>query len=318
MERFLKSKFKIGTKLNENLFSLTYNGTTLSQDKPIIIKIYKRGTLNSPIIRAMKQKVKILQEQIHPRIVPLLDGDYGWQGFYYIRPFIEGKTLKEAIKEKSLNFEDSENIILQICDAIASAHKHKIIHGALSESNIFLTKDGIKIVDFIIEGEIKESLPQKAISILENGETLSPEEIFGRQASFSSDIFSAGVLFYKMLASKPPFKNHLDKLHGKFDPISNIPRYLQDIIQKALETDPLLRFKKISDLAESLKNKTVINYKEEFDLPPIEFDNLPPPKEKEIHIIKKEREKNFFLATIVVMAALAGIIYAIITSIFSR
>jgi|SRR3989339_29015 len=318
MERFLKSKFKIGNKLGENYFSLTYNGTTLLNDSPVIIKIYKRGTLTSNLIQAMKQKVRILQGQIHLRIVPLLDGDYGWQGFYYVRNFIQGKPLREIIKERSLSFPDVEKYILEICEALSAAHERGIVHGALSENNIFVDKDGIKIVDFIIEGEIKESLPQKALLILDNDETLSPEEISGKQAAFSSDIFAVGVLFYKMLSFQSPFKGQIDKLRGRFIPLNQAPRYQQDIIAKALNPDPLLRFKNIYELAESLKHKTLANHRVEMDLPPIELENAPHPEENIVRVIKKEQEKSFFLAFVVLLAALAGIIYAVITSILAR
>jgi len=88
MERFLKSRYRIGEKLSENPFSITYKGTFLATDKPLVIKIYKRGTLSSNLIRNMKQKVKELSQISYHGIAKLIDGDYGWQGFYYVREFV--------------------------------------------------------------------------------------------------------------------------------------------------------------------------------------------------------------------------------------
>lgn len=318
MDQFLKSKFKSGKKLKEDQFSLTYNGTTLSGEKPVIIKIYKRGTLNSGLIKVMKQKVKLLQETIHPKIVPLLDGDYGWQGFYYVRPFLQGETVKERTAREKFSIDEAQDILIEVCDAISAAHKMGIVHGALHSNNIFLTKDGIKIVDFIIEGDVKESQPQKSISILENDEIMSPEEILGSSAKPSSDIFACGILLYKMICGKSPFTTQQDKLRSNVELSPLIPRYLMDIIKKALEKDPLLRFKSIGELKESLKIKTVFEEKPQINIPNVELENTPLPKERERQIIKKEREKSFYLAVLVAASAIAGIIYAVASSIISR
>lgn len=317
MDRFLKSKFKTGKKINENFLSLTYQGTTLSGEQPVIIKIYKRGTLNSLLIKNMKQKVRLLQEKIHPIIVPLLDGDYGWQGFYYVRPNIKGQTLDEIIKTSKLTLEEAENIFFEVCDALSAAHKVGIVHGALKATNVFVDEKGVKLVDFVIEGDVKESLPQKSLAVLQNDECLSPEEIAGNKAGPSSDIFAAGLVFYKMLTGLTPFSSGLDKLHGKANFSQGIPHYIRDILEKALDPDPLLRFKDILDLKESIKLKSIVSKKMMFDLPPIELENTPHPKDVEIQIIEKERKKSFFLVVVIILSALAGIIYAIITSLMA-
>ena len=266
----------------------------------------------------MKQKVKTLMENIHPKIIPLLDGDYGWQGFYYVRPFAAGQSLEEFIRNKSLDLAQAEEIAIQICDALSAAHKKGIVHGALKPSNIIIDREGVKLVDFVIEGEVKESLPQKVAAILDNSENLSSEELAGGSATTSSDIFGTGALLYEMLTFKKPFSSQLNRLKGIITPNSSIPKHLLDIIQKALEPDPLLRYKNISLLVESLKRKTIIEPQEDFDLPQIEIENTPHPKDVETQIVKQERSKSLFLVVLILIGALSGIIYAIINTIILR
>lgn len=320
MDNFLKSKFKSGQKINESPFSLTYNGTTLSGEIPVIIKIYKRGTLNSSLIKVMKQKVKALQEFIDPRIVQLLDGDYGWQGFYYVRPYIKGQSLEETAKQQKLSVEAVEELAVQICEALESAHKKGIVHGAINPRNIIIDRNGINLVDFVIEGEVKESLPQKAESIISNCEYMSPEEIAGSSAQISSDIFAVGLLLYKLLSNNAAFGSQLDKLHGKIKPLTSAPRYLQDIIYKAMEPDPLTRFRTISQLGRSIKAKTILDpdNSKSFDLPQIELENKPKPQEEAVQIVKQERKKNFFVLILIAISVLSGLIYAVISSIIAR
>src|SRR3989338_10279570 len=100
MEHILKSRYKIGQKISESPFSVTYKGFFIGTDRPVVIKIYKRGTLNSSLIKNMKQKVRDLSQIESPGIAALLDGDYGWQGFYYVREFVEGANLKEILEKE--------------------------------------------------------------------------------------------------------------------------------------------------------------------------------------------------------------------------
>ncbi|HTY13957.1 MAG TPA: serine/threonine-protein kinase [Candidatus Omnitrophota bacterium] len=316
MDRLLKSKFKIKEKIGENPFSLTYLGTTLSGEKPVVIKIYKRGTLNSVLIKSMKQKVKQLQEIAHPGIARLLDGDYGWQGFYYVREYVNGLDLAAYLKAHRPAPEDSMLLLGEIASAIQFAHRNGIIHGALKPRNIFIDEDRkIRITDFVIEGEIKESMPQKAAFILESGEYASPEEILGNPARESSDIYSLGLVLLEMLTGSNPFRGlPQNKLSGRLPSLPPVPKYIDEILYKALSIDPLLRFSTVEELEESIKNRSLVELKSGLDLPPVELENAQRPEEKVIRVVNKERKRSFFLAGVALLGVLAGIIYAIINS----
>ncbi len=316
MDRLLKSKFKIGEKIGENPFSLTYLGTTLSGEQPVVIKIYKRGTLNSVLIKSMKQKVKHLQEIEHPGIARLLDGDYGWQGFYYVREYIGGQGLAEYLKIHRPSPEDAMLLAEEVASALVFAHANGIIHGALKPQNIFLNEQRrIRITDFVIEGEIKEAMPQKAVYILEGGEYASPEEILGNSARESSDIYSLGLVLLEMLTGSNPFRfDPQKKLSGKLPSLPPVPKYIEEIILKALSVDPLLRFNSMEEMKASIKNRALVDLRKNLDLPPVELENVPRPEEKVLKTVNKERKRSFFLAGVALLGVLAGIIYAVINS----
>src|SRR3989338_2776572 len=179
MERFLKSRYRIGENISENPFSVTYQGNFIGTNKPVIIKIYKRVTLNSNLINRMKQKVKELSCVTYHGIAKLIDGDYGWQGFYYVREYVEGQSLQEILNSKqAIGAEKAQVIAIEVCKALEVVHAKGII-----------------------QGEIKEAMPQKVISIMDNGKYTSPEELTGSPASVSSDIYALGLIIYEMLVS---------------------------------------------------------------------------------------------------------------------
>jgi serine/threonine-protein kinase len=267
MDQLLKSKYRIGEKLSENPFSVTYRGSLIGTDKPVIIKIYKRGTLNSFLIKSMKSRVKDFALMSHHGMAKLLDGDYGWQGFYYVREFIDGFSVKELLERgEPIGAEKGVAIADQVLETLAAAHAKGIVHGALKPSNIFIDNQGlVKLADFVVEGEIKSALPQKVQEILENARYASPEELAGLPATPASDLYALGLVLFEMASGKiavkePGIRGNLSKLKSLApakEELAALPNYLKEIIAKALEQDPLLRFASAAEFRESLEKKAL-------------------------------------------------------------
>ncbi|MFA5875538.1 MAG: protein kinase [Candidatus Margulisiibacteriota bacterium] len=340
MERFLKSRYKIGVQISDNPYRITYKGTYLSNEKPVIIKIYKRATLNSSLIKIIRQKIKDFSLIHHHNITKIIDGDYGWQGYYYVREYIEGQSLSEILKtHHPLDLDKAIEIMLDVCAALSIAHKNGILHGALCPNNILIsTQKIVKVADFVVEKSIKEALPQKAVYVTEDATYLSPEEIAGADCAPSSDIYGAGLVLYAMLAGRLPFDLPKEKISlqvalqkiqstplppSTFNP--SIPKNIDDLVLKALERDPLLRFASIDDLAASLKNKGIVTKTNLPDIPEICLDtsDRPQPREKEpgrehIRLPEKNQPQDFtarlrgWFFKILLLTILAGLILAAI------
>lgn len=335
MEHILKSRYKIGEKISENPFSVTYRGFFIGTDKPVIIKIYKRGTLNSALIRDMKQKVRELSLINHHGIAKLLDGDYGWQGFYYVREFIEGQSVQGILNEGGIGIEKGCAIADQVLATLEAAHAKGIVHAALKPANIFIDKQGlVKLTDFVIEGEIKGAMPQKVLEIMEDARYASPEELEGKSVSPVSDLFSLGLILFEMVSGKAALAEvglaaNIWKLKSPSlltkEALSGLPRYLGEIIIKALQKDPWLRFASAAEFRESLERKNLIQktsgaeefvaiYEnvvtqyggEEIDRGSEELQDI-----GRIRLRwSKEKHRNWILAIILGVAVALGILYA--------
>ncbi|MDD5382356.1 MAG: serine/threonine-protein kinase [Candidatus Margulisbacteria bacterium] len=335
MERFLKSRYRIGEKLSENPFSITYKGYFAGTEKPVIIKIYKRGTLNSLLINRMKQKVRELSLINSPNIAKLIDGDYGWQGFYYVREYIDGESLQQIMdSQREVGAEKAMEIAGEVSRALELAHAKGIVHGEIKPSNIFIdSRGGVKVADFIIEGEIKEAMPQKALSIMDNGRYLSPEELAGETATAASDIYSLGLVLVEMLDTKATalekgMAGGLKKVKSgavfNRDALGKFPKYLQDIIAKALQNNTVLRFRSMSAFRASLEKKSLIEESSRpeelitiFDNTVTQYggDDLSGEAEslEDLGRVKlrwgKEKHRNWILALVLGAAFLSGLLY---------
>lgn len=334
MDQLLKSKYRIGKKLSENPFSVTYQGFLIGTDKPVIIKIYKRGTLSSSLIREMKRKVKDFSLLNHHGIAKLLDGDYGWQGFYYVREFIDGRSLQEYLaRGDKFGVDKAGDIMDQVLAALEVVHAKGIIHAALKPANIFIDNQGlIRLVDFVIEGEVKEAMPQKALEIMENADYSPPEQIEGKTLCPASDVYSLGLIFYELALGKPALEErgiagNIQKIRSPVcfskEALAGLPRYAMEIIMKAVDKDPLLRFSSAKEFRESLLSKNIMRravaneeYLKIFESVVTQYggEELGKELENPLEVGKlrwgKEKHRNWILAMVVAVAVALGVVYA--------
>lgn len=146
-----------------------------------------------------------------------------------------------------------ENQILswftQICLAIKHCHDRKIIHRDIKGQNIFMMKNGmVKLGDFGISTILTKTL-EKVNTIVGTPYYLSPEIIENKPYTFSSDIWSLGILLYQMCMFKTPFTGSslpflaLKIIKGNYQNLPNTYSYeLRSLIKNMLNTDPFKRY----------------------------------------------------------------------------
>lgn len=331
MERILKSKYKILEKIAESPSHNTYSGVFADSEKPIIIKIFGREMLNSVLTKKLKKDVQDLTRLESSRIPKVYDGDYGWQGFYFVRDFVNGKNLSEL--KMPLDIDTAGEYIVKICELLSFAHEKGFIHGSLTANNVFVLKNDIFVSDFGIESAVNQMLEQRTMFLfLPEARYLSPEMVLGESADIKSDIYQAGILLYLMLTGQlpmncgtglgSPLKSLTDKLPPPSSVNCKVPRYLDEIVGKCLEKEPLLRFESVKQISESVKNKALMIQKNNvIELPEINLELTEDvgPKDEAEHIIvpiveeKSDKINLFRWVMLAVWTSIAaGIIYSLI------
>ncbi|MCU0641025.1 MAG: serine/threonine protein kinase [Candidatus Margulisbacteria bacterium] len=336
MEQLLKSKYRIGNKLAENPFSITYQGFFVGTEKPVIIKIYKRGTLNSSLIKNMKQKVLALSLLNHHGAAKLLDGDYGWQGFYYVREHVDGFSVQDLLNRgEKAGFEKAGAVADQALAALQAAHDKGIVHAGLKPANIFIDTQGlVKLTDFVIEGEIKAALPQKVEELMLGANYAAPEELQGRPVTPASDLYALGLILFELATGKPlvlppGLAGGLTKLRNPQllpkEDLNQLPGYLKEIILCATDREPLRRFASAAEFRESLEKRTLIKQPvadEElvrlFESVVTQYGGEGLDQESEVlqdvGRVRlrwgKEKHRNWILGVVAVLAVALGILYA--------
>jgi serine/threonine-protein kinase len=246
-----------------------------SSNRLAAIKTLHPMSANDSVQTRFHVEGKLLSTLRHPNIVTLLDfGTASDSTPYMVLEFIDGKTLAEVLAEEGqLATERIIDIFLQVCDALAHAHAHKILHRDIKPSNLMLmSRQGVErvyLTDFGI-GKLLSDPGGDRQKITQTGQMIgtptymSPEQAQGKKLDERSDLYSLGCVMYEALTGSPPFisRSLLGTVlqHQRETPLS-IPEAsmgravdprLQAIVIKLLEKDPVRRFQSAQELRKSL------------------------------------------------------------------
>jgi serine/threonine protein kinase len=197
----------------------------------------------------------------HPNIVRMIAAEKENRIFFMVMEYVKGKTLEKILeKDRVLVWETAVDYIKQIAQGIDHAHKNKIIHRDLRPSNIMVSEEGTaKITDFGTSAWLN-NIPYASTRI-GSPPYMAPEQFLGK-ASYQSDIYSLGCIFYEMIVGRPPifdpdpFKILEKAQQGKITPPrlrnSKIPREIDEIIMRCLASKVEDRFRKPSEVMQAL------------------------------------------------------------------
>jgi eukaryotic-like serine/threonine-protein kinase len=180
----------------------------------VAIKLVKQGFENQFIVQRFLAERQILANLDHPHIARLLDGGTTDDGApYLVMEYIEGLPIDEYCDEHKLPTLERLKLFRTICSAVQYAHQNLVIHRDIKPSNILVTNDGTpKLLDF---GIAKLLSPADAAPTVERTATAlrlmtpdyaSPEQVRGEPVTTSTDVYSLGVLLYKLLTGHHPYR----------------------------------------------------------------------------------------------------------------
>jgi serine/threonine protein kinase len=147
----------------------------------------------------------------HPNVCQIYEiGEDNGQLFIAME-LLEGQPLGDRLSGGPLSVADAVPIALGMLAALAELHAHGIVHRDLKPSNVFLTRHGVKLLDFGLARPEFEPSPDGTLDLTQTGVVLgtprymAPEQVQGHPVDARTDLFAAGALLFEMLAGRPAF-----------------------------------------------------------------------------------------------------------------
>ncbi len=251
-------RFDILDELGKGSMGQVYKALDPKINRLLAIKTIRfSDEFEEDLIQEIKERffreAEIAGQLSHPSIVTIYDVGEDRDLTYMAMEFLEGENLEKYIfKENLLPFTKILDVIAEVAEALAFAHKADVIHRDIKPANIMLLKNGeVKVTDFGIAKAISSSRTKTGV-ILGTPNYMSPEQIMGQKMDLRSDIFSLGVVFFQLLTGELPFHGeNLSSLLYQITQIrhpslrthnAKIPRVCEQILNKALAKDPKDRF----------------------------------------------------------------------------
>ncbi|MEM7050848.1 MAG: tetratricopeptide repeat protein [Acidobacteriota bacterium] len=271
-------RYRLVRKLGEGGMGAVYLAERSDGEfaKPVAIKVAYRAAWDDELRWRVRRERQILARLEHPHIARLYDGGT-WQGVpYFAMEFVDGLPIDDYSQRHQLSLEQRLALFLEVCDAVGFAHRALVVHRDLKPANILVTHRGEpKLLDFGIAKALTADTTEPPTQLGQRPLTpsyASPEQLQGEPVSTASDLYSLGVLLYRLItgelprritafdpagldrafAAEPPAPSRLAAEATAAGPRRS-SRDLDAIVTRAIAADPQRRYPTTEHLAADLR-----------------------------------------------------------------
>ncbi|HMF07605.1 MAG TPA: protein kinase, partial [Thermoanaerobaculia bacterium] len=265
--RLLGERYELIELLGKGGFASVFKVRNLRLQRTEALKVLSDALTEDPdFARRFEQEARVAAALDHPNIVKIYDYGAIEDFFWFSMQFIGGASVGREIKARG-HFDDATaaRIAVGICDALAYSHARGVIHRDIKPDNILLDHEGRPyLTDFGVAKSQIALVKTHAGTLLGSPAYMSPEQLQGRALDGRSDLYSVGVTLYRMLSGALPFMGDdtfratMKRLTEAPAPLvsrrSDVHPLLAEIVMRALERDPALRYPDAPSMREALED----------------------------------------------------------------
>jgi eukaryotic-like serine/threonine-protein kinase len=269
MKRSAIGKYRLLRELGTGATSVVYLARDEFSQRDVAVKVIDAARLSGAEMMIFQRmfiaEATLVGKLRHPHVVELLDAGIDDHGCYIVMEYVEGDTLeKHCAPHKLLGFQQVAEVIFRCCKGLGFAHRNGLVHRDIKPANILIGSDGrIKVTDFGAAANARlKDITQ--VSGLGSAAYMSPQQIDGQMLTHQADIYSLGIVLFKLLTGRLPFAAHsiarlADEIKGAdIAPPSRfraeVPPQLNAVVKRATARDLANRYASWDKFAEDLAN----------------------------------------------------------------
>ncbi len=239
---------RIEEKIGEGGCGQVFRGIDLMLDRPVAIKVLHPAlAARSDVNQRFRTEARALARLSHPNVATLYSFDRLADTYVMVMEFVEGRTFESLLREDGpMAPGQALPLFLQALEGMHHAHELGVVHRDIKASNLMVNVAGlVKVMDFGVARAIDTEGLTQANQPLGTPEYMSPEQVRGEEIDRRSDIYSLGVLLFKMLTGRLPItgKSPFDVMQSQLGAaprslrvlVPTIPTAIEVAVERALE-----------------------------------------------------------------------------------
>ena len=256
LRRALGDDYELLEEIGSGGFGRVYRARDLALERDVAIKVLHPALVSDPgVVERFRREAQLAARLRHPNIVAILD-IMGRAGLtWYTMEFVPGSNLAQVIhRHGPFTLDQTERLLTEGLSALEHAHSVGLIHRDLKPENMLIEPDGrLRITDFGLALALRGGARfGGATSRSGTPQFAAPEQLLGERVDQRADLYSLAVVAYFALLARPPFtgktpeqilaRQTIEDLPPLTAERRDVPRELEDVLKRALRSDPAERF----------------------------------------------------------------------------
>lgn len=250
MGGLLEQRYRVDAVLTRGGMSTVYRGRDTRLDRDVAVKVMDPHLAADPaFVARFEREARAAAQLHHPAVVSVHDQGVDGDQVYLVMELIDGGNLRDLLNQRGkLPPAVALSILGPALSALGTAHRAGLVHGDVKPENVLIGPNGqVKVTDFGVAGAVAENGVTADSESFGTVAYMSPEQVETGAADARSDVYSAGIVLYEMLAGQAPYRGDdpiavaSQHVNSDVPSIPEIPLALDTLVRKATRRDPALR-----------------------------------------------------------------------------
>jgi eukaryotic-like serine/threonine-protein kinase len=209
-ERYI-GKYRVKGELGRGGMGAVYLAEQPGLGREVAIKELIPSAASDPTaLKRFLQEAQVMARTSHPNLVQVHDMELMGSINYLVLEFVRGRSLREWINQSPIPPPQVFAVMHGVLQALDYAHRHAIVHRDMKPENVLISDEGmVKVADFGIARLTDDSAvggtATKTGTTVGTPQYMSPEQVASSRVDGRSDLYSAGIMLYELVAGQPPF-----------------------------------------------------------------------------------------------------------------